>query len=127
MILISLTTDHQQFFIIDFINKGEYEDWDIILRIFEFKCSDSLWADSVSFQIDGEIPLHQTENGKIEIGWRCGNNSKSVSDLNCTFYFNTNNGTQTLPLFKILDDEKACYQLREVVARFLSEELLRIQ
>jgi len=49
-----------------------YGSKDFSVELFEFGASDSLWTESASFQINGLIPVHATNNGKLEFGFGCG-------------------------------------------------------
>lgn len=53
-----------------------YHSVDGILEVENFGVSESMWNDSVGFQIDGNIPVHFTEGGKMSIGFGCGVDSK---------------------------------------------------
>ncbi|MBD3282446.1 MAG: hypothetical protein GF387_02445 [Candidatus Portnoybacteria bacterium] len=49
-----------------------YGSKDYVLNVQDFECSESLWNDSVNFRINGNIPLHTTADGKLELGFACG-------------------------------------------------------
>jgi len=49
-----------------------YGSRDYAMEVEKMECSDSLWNESVSFEINGIIPIHATADGGLCIGWRCG-------------------------------------------------------
>lgn len=49
-----------------------YGSKDFYVNVENLHVSDSLWTDSISFRIDGTIPIHTTEAGKLEYGFGCG-------------------------------------------------------
>jgi len=49
-----------------------YGSKDFYVYADKVQCTDSNWCESVTFLIDGIIPIHATENGKLEYGFRCG-------------------------------------------------------
>jgi len=49
-----------------------YGSKDFYLVVKNFGPSESRWNDSVNFRIDGVIPLHTTEAGRIQYGFLCG-------------------------------------------------------
>jgi hypothetical protein len=49
-----------------------YHSIDGVIRVENFGVSDSIWNQSVRFQIDGSIPVHFTEGRKMSIGFGCG-------------------------------------------------------
>lgn len=53
-----------------------YGSIDGILTVERFQPSPSRWTDSVSFQVNGNIPVHFTEGGKMSIGFGCGCDTK---------------------------------------------------
>lgn len=49
-----------------------YGSIDGVIEVENFSVSESKWNESVGFRIDGNIPVHFTENGKMSIGFECG-------------------------------------------------------
>jgi len=54
------------------LHKDFYGSGDYAIKVSEFGPSESLWMDSINWQIDGIIPMHQTAGGKLSFGWQCG-------------------------------------------------------
>ena len=111
--------------------KGDYGDRDLILFVEELKCSDSLWTDSVSFTITGEIPLHQTGSGKLSLGFRVGSDFEAaerhkkvgVPALVMCLQPNTDN-FNSIVIIELLKSKVALEMLLRVIQRFLSEKAL---
>jgi hypothetical protein len=49
-----------------------YGSRDFALSVEGLRPSESRWTNSINFQIDGIIPVHTTEGGKIDVGFKCG-------------------------------------------------------
>jgi hypothetical protein len=49
-----------------------YGSKDFYVYVENLSCSESHWTDSVNFRIDGIIPMHATEAGKLSYGFGCG-------------------------------------------------------
>lgn len=49
-----------------------YGDKDYIVTLTDFAPSSPIWCDSIDVVVNGELLLHTTSNGKIELGWGCG-------------------------------------------------------
>lgn len=61
-----------RYYEIEALHECFYGSSDISLVVDGFGPSESRWTESANFIICGEIPLHTTEGGRIEIGYRCG-------------------------------------------------------
>ena len=49
-----------------------YGSKDFYVFVDNLHVSEAMWGDSISFRIDGYIPIHQTANGKLVYGFGCG-------------------------------------------------------
>ncbi len=54
------------------VHTCEYGSTDYELAVECLECSESQWGESVTFRINGVIPVHTTKDGKISIEYGCG-------------------------------------------------------
>jgi hypothetical protein len=122
-----------------------YGSHDVSLDIIDFRTSESQWADSINFKIDGIIPLHVTEGGKIEAGFHCGcdksyngnfpgdlippenpgwDSYKQIRLANITYWLGEQKGT--INLGDIPSNDKAWDVISELVINLLARAVIKI-
>lgn len=116
-----------------------YHSIDGVVVVENFRVSDSIWNSSVGFQIDGDIPIHFTEGGKMSIGFGCGVDSRyhgqfpgqaEPENADWEEYKTTTFGvikiyteteTQEISLVDAMQDEDAMKILAEILLRKIAE------
>jgi len=119
-----------------------YESKDIVVHCNFIESMESQWNNSVNFRIVGLIPIHQTKDGKISIGFGCGcdrdhygqsPSSAPPSNNNWDEYKNQELGKilvwtdilqTTVRIEEMLHDKESCNILVRILQQIFAEEFL---
>ena len=119
-----------------------YGSKDITVHCDTVMSEKSQWNDSVDFVINGIVPLHQTKDGKLSVGFGCGcdkehggqfpsdapPNNKDWADYKNQelgeILIWTEEKQETVLVKDILHDEKSCKILAKILRQIFAEEFL---
>jgi hypothetical protein len=127
------------------VHKCFYGSKDFYIDVENLHVSGSLWCDSVSFRIDGIIPMHTTKDGKLQYGFRCGcwgeyggqfpDNSEfspeykkhEIGKIIC--YMDNTDDAEIIPLQSIdmdrRENEYLCRIIRDIVQAYIARDVMK--